>query len=513
MNQYCETFIDYDEDGVKLDKMEDHEFSLTSPNSDSTGLFPSTHSPNYQNYYQQTDQPPLDYLSYENEFLMQQQHPYQNVYREDGTEVSTGFHPGSEEKVLNKSKRISKRNEAKERTKARQDAASFFQGVDSKFLPEGYDDPNLDEKTRKKMIQMVRNRISAQNSRDRKKMFMNQLEDVNAKLREEISSLNNDKAILMNQVGRLQEDQNRLLHENEALKQNQICPSCRRLQNGEIGQNEDEIFQPSTEESLQGGGLSTLSSPILSRFSSNTRGFFGFAFTLATIMGIAILVMNGQPKGEFILKGAQNVKETRLLEVKNEVCRGSVYLDPRETPISKSLILQNMEPFQENFNISYEAEFKSHLQRAMMLEKAHDEGSLMQFDDLETENGIVDYNYFKASNLRRKNPTIMAKTLTLSNHISADNSQTSTLFCPSGYELFNSEHNDLKDRGLRKRTLDLEKADYIQLFVPSKMARYNIRNSTEDLHDLPLLTEEGDENSMLEIWCKVFLIRELTSTI
>lgn len=65
----------------------------------------------------------------------------------------------------------------------------------------------------------------------------------------------------------------------------------------------------------------------------------------------------------------------------------------------------------------------------------------------------------------------------------------------------------------RDRILDLEKADYLQLFVPRQgLVRYSLHNNASTLYDLPIVSEDAD-NSMLEIWCKVFLIRDLSSNL
>lgn len=218
----------------------------------------------------------------------------------------------AEDRLSAKSKRIMKRNVAKERTKTKKDAEAFFSGVDPKFLPEGYDDPNLDEKTKKKMIQMVRNRISAQNSRDRKKVFMQQIEDVNVKLMDEITTLKAEKDTLMNEITRLQQSEAQLILENQTLRNNNgnnsnnMCSSCRRTL-----QEEDPLYidefnnnnnnqQQNLDDNL-GDNFSTLSSPILSRFASNGRGLFTF-FTFAALVCI-ILVLNVNPTGEIALQG------------------------------------------------------------------------------------------------------------------------------------------------------------------------------------------------------------------
>jgi len=193
---------------------------------------------------------------------------------------------------MNKNKRIMKRKIAKERTKTKQDVTAFLEGVDSKFIPEGFDDPNLDEKTKKKMIQMVRNRISAQNSRDRKKVHMMKLEDINTKLIMEKDALVKEREILVGEIQRLQQTNTVLYEENQTLKNGNICSLCRRPQNGEqSSQNDEENHLISTDDSIQ-GGFSGLNSPVLQRFASGGRGFMTF-FAFAAFVSL-VVVMNVQ---------------------------------------------------------------------------------------------------------------------------------------------------------------------------------------------------------------------------
>jgi hypothetical protein len=69
-----------------------------------------------------------------------------------------------------------------------------------------------DEKSKKKMIQMIRNRISAQNSRDRKKAYIATLERENADLREE-------KAKLLDRIAQFEKERAPTVREEKAAPQ------------------------------------------------------------------------------------------------------------------------------------------------------------------------------------------------------------------------------------------------------------------------------------------------------
>lgn len=61
--------------------------------------------------------------------------------------------------------------------------------IPAKYIPEEFNDEGLDEKERKKILQMIRNRVAAQNSRDKKKNHMKELEEQNKSMCLEIVKL------------------------------------------------------------------------------------------------------------------------------------------------------------------------------------------------------------------------------------------------------------------------------------------------------------------------------------
>jgi hypothetical protein len=84
-----------------------------------------------------------------------------------------------------KSKRAVKREHAKRRT-AEQEALKKLQDQQEELLKNS---ANLPEHERRRLQQMVRNRISAQQSRDRKKAYLGELEHENQNLQVEVSNL------------------------------------------------------------------------------------------------------------------------------------------------------------------------------------------------------------------------------------------------------------------------------------------------------------------------------------
>ncbi len=194
--------------------------------------------------------------------------------------------------ISDKTKRIKKsREQAKDRKKSKLEVDK----IDKKFIPEGFDDPSLDEHTKKKMIQMIRNRVSAQASRDKKKVYLQQLERDNMRLQKENSALSTKYTEISNKLKILENSYAQLAQENEELKKiyyNLTCHNCGTAQI--INQREE---YPSLEEREE--TLSENSSSGITRISRRTftGGFFNIAMTFATILSVVLMVFMGNSFG------------------------------------------------------------------------------------------------------------------------------------------------------------------------------------------------------------------------
>lgn len=219
----------------------------------------------------------------------------------------------TEEKICKKSKRISKRAVAKERTKTKQEVQSIFKNTDTKKALEELDDMNLDEQSKKKQKQMMRNRISAQNSRDRKKAYAQQLEQINEQLVEENSNLRREKQVLLEEISQLKYSESQLLNENQTLKSS-MCANCRQSSNQGFTLNHEDT-ENLIDYGAPAGGFSGLASPILSRFPSG-RGIISF-LTFAAFVS-CVVVMNMPQNNEIALQGPtvpEFLETNRMLEI------------------------------------------------------------------------------------------------------------------------------------------------------------------------------------------------------
>lgn len=62
----------------------------------------------------------------------------------------------------------------------------------------------------------------------------------------------------------------------------------------------------------------------------------------------------------------------------------------------------------------------------------------------------------------------------------------------------------------RTKTLDLEKADFIQLLVPKySVGRMGVTENTSEIENLPVQHIPEEDNTLVEIWCKIYAVRDL----
>ncbi|CAD8156661.1 unnamed protein product [Paramecium octaurelia] len=117
-------------------------------------------------------------------------------------------HPQNFQKLVEKMKRTMRREKAKQRKQ--KDEPEIVSS--SKKIKRKKEDEDPLRENDKKTIQMIRNRISAQNSRDRKKQYLHQLEsqaqkelDYNAELRKQLEELQEKHQKLTNKSSKIRD--------------------------------------------------------------------------------------------------------------------------------------------------------------------------------------------------------------------------------------------------------------------------------------------------------------------
>jgi len=229
--------------------------------------------------------------------------------------------------------------------------------------------------------------------------------------------------------------------------------------------------------------------------------------------------------------GSNHKKSTSLMavarklisEVDNGVCHNTEEMSEPTKTTSKSLfdhlndpilsfgdfpILNKIKPLMDQFdkyhNVLYQ-NFESNKKNIIQLPSTQ-----------VLDNKALNSKFIKNSTnsfLGRKNSVVQAQ------------NKTSTLFCPSGFEFFktnqkmrvdeefkmNPEFTNMNNGlGPRSRTLDIEKAEYVQLLLPKhSIGRMGITDNSSEIENLPFYQKAEEDNSLIEVWCKIFAVRDI----
>jgi hypothetical protein len=237
MDLLSDNFISYDNNfDVKLEKSSDHEISLGSPTigtcESTPNLFPAAFSPSLQSLLNKSVSLTITDLM-ESKEVKKKRLPFTIIKAKKETTDMENYLEikiEPEEKLLNKSKLIMKREKAKLRAKNRQDKPLILK-LEADSQSEITTSGNGEQKKNKKVIQMIRNRISAQTSRDRKKAYLSQLEDIKNKLHTDAFTARQENRMLVEELSKLKEENYKLTQENVELKGG----------NGGLGSNGDFV--------------------------------------------------------------------------------------------------------------------------------------------------------------------------------------------------------------------------------------------------------------------------------
>jgi len=163
--------------------------------------------------------------------------------------------------------------------------------------------------------------------------------------------------------------------------------------------------------------------------------------------------------------------------------------------------------------------------------------SSMKMEIIE-ENPMVEYKSFVNHSIQARNELERGVLVPIGGEKTFSNSKTkfSTLFCPAGFQFFDAEDDVMKKGNLRagselptinlnsnshvfnhsevKSNNNVLDTEYIQFYIPRKQVTGVYRDKvTSDLIVAPNSKEINtvDDNVILEVWCKVFQVRELAS--
>lgn len=173
-----------------------------------------------------------------------------------------------------------------------------------KYIPPGIDDPELDDKTKRRLVQKLKNRIASQHTRDSRKKRMSELEEVkmllekaNKELNERNRMLNERNMALEETLRTVQDEKLQLQRENNELRRRDIPPEPlpnfdnKSAVHQSIDFTLDENFDEIDEEKL-------MLSPTLHRKQTKSDNhYFTFLLGILTICvvcsGIAVKIGQG----------------------------------------------------------------------------------------------------------------------------------------------------------------------------------------------------------------------------
>lgn len=318
---------------------------------------------------------------------------FQNMCKSPSEDPLTAYPENSEMendplRLVQKSKRIMKREQAKKRTKEKVPIEEKSEDLDS-----------LSEKDKKRMQQKIRNRMSAQQSRDRKKVYMVNLEQQN-------SVLISENTLLKQDIMFLKQENEQLKEENFYLK-SQLHP-----ENAET--NESGVESESTNPNYlyeETTNNSDLSSPL---HTGSPKKLFKYGLGLLSIVSLVMIFsMNG---------------------VTSETTPGLVSLY-HEKPISTDVMLLQEEDPQNQEETTAVIELSQHPALKYLQNYRREIMNKILFGDekpLEKKNSVIRMQKTKSKFLEDKNETQLV--------LFQENQEypLSTLFCPKTY-IYQSE--------------------------------------------------------------------------
>jgi len=187
----------------------------------------------------------------------------------------------------------------------------------------------------------------------------------------------------------------------------------------------------------------------------------------------------------------------------------------------KSPFLQNIYELKNTFNEQAMVSFFKHLKLNEKLAPCVEETYAKLENEIEIESEaypIVEYGFLNQA-LKSRSEIIRKGLAPIVPEFDnpAKSNKFSTLFCPAGFQFFDSETDELKKSSNNMGQQQQEKvldSEYLQFYIPKRQVTAIYKNhSSNELVISPEVNNLADENTIVEVWCKVFHVRELSATI
>jgi len=257
-------------------------------------------------------------------------------------------------KLSAKSKKIQKRYIAKERTEAKQEVAALLLTAPQKYIPAAINDPKLDDKSKRRLIQKVKNRIASQHTRDQRKKYISELEEIKMHLEKANRELNEKNRLLSEKTNMLEERLKTVEHRNIILSE----------ENNELRRRDIPNFLPGFETKIEessnidfriegfdeGDEEAEMLSPTLNRKQTKSSNhywtFFLGIFTVCVVCsGIAVKLGQGSSHGSAPSKGTTESKGNEgVKDVPKTPGGGTVPTDPSNGGQTYKFSIRNYPP-------------------------------------------------------------------------------------------------------------------------------------------------------------------------
>ncbi len=235
----------------------------------------------------------------------------------------------------------------------KQEIALLLLKAPKKYVPNGIEDPNLDDRGRRRLMQRLKNRMASQQTRDQRKKHISELEEVKMHLEKANKELNEKNRLLNERNSELEElfravqnEKFLLIQENNELKQRGIaCFDPKPMSDSRI--DDPQKYFDFSEDKHDGNA----SSPTLTRRNKTQGHYFNFFLGVLTICvarsGIGIQV------------GQETVEpKTNIQELKENFGSSSVvsyYRDEYESVSRNVQKKRSKKNFNEDINYYYSA--------------------------------------------------------------------------------------------------------------------------------------------------------------
>jgi hypothetical protein len=482
MSFVTDDFISYNEELlVKQEKLSiDDDSIIGSSTSESTPPYPSSMNQALQNLLSSNDQSlTLEPFTYASLFSAPPKKQPFKIIRTQKPEVQKPATETfevkieSEDKLVSRTKRIMKREKAKQRLRIKQEESPALSSVNSKYIPDGFDNPDLDGKSKRKMVQMIRNRISAQNSRDRKKAYMVQLEEAKSILADENNKLATEKSTLLKQLKKLEKTQRKLQQENHGLKKcwEENCTKCGKNKGFHAMEEEHEEEKDQNNTSTLSKIFDKFTQPIMNKLPEGQKAYNKKTMTLATIISI-VMVMNLVQQSPTLLQGGAGKTKSAassIGQVEKKILQQAIAANLSGDKTAQSLeLVERIIPLMQKFGENHYGN-NNNLQKEMAAEEEMqaplgDLASFIKLEDFGEEANDIKPMDFLAAFKKRPDAFSLDDDDMLLNE--DKKSQTSTYFSAHPFDYCNDEGkinlNDEQEQEINIKNFGLGKLQFIQ---------------------------------------------------